>query len=127
MTKRPLAIRTLVWFAALAAAGMFLSILLAILDIGPPIMAGERVTRDEWMHIAAPLVAVIRILMALISYGFASQKAWSRHLVMRVSILIIIYAVATGALNLIPHHHFLSPTERGGLFSRVEEAVTRNL
>ena len=53
---------------------MFLSILLAIYDIGPHIMGGERVTRAEWLHIAAPLVAVIGILMALIAYGFAAQK-----------------------------------------------------
>ena len=59
--KQPFAIRVLTWFAALASAGMYLSILLAILDIGPHIMGGERVTRIEWLHIAAPLVAAIGI------------------------------------------------------------------
>jgi hypothetical protein len=53
---------------------MFLSILLAIDDIGPHIMGGERVTRSEWLYIAAPLVAVIGVLMALIAFGFAAQK-----------------------------------------------------
>jgi hypothetical protein len=72
--KQPFAIRVLTWFAALASAGMYLSILLAILDIGPHIMGGEPVTRTEWLHIAAPLVAVIGILMAFIAYGFAAQK-----------------------------------------------------
>ena len=37
-------------------------------------MGGERVTRTEWLHIAAPLVAVIGILMAFIAYGFATRK-----------------------------------------------------
>jgi hypothetical protein len=82
---------------------MYLSILLAVYDIGPTMMGGERVTRTEWLHIAAPLVAVIGILMALISYGFAAQKPWSRHLVVAMFSLIIIYASILGALNLIHH------------------------
>jgi hypothetical protein len=76
LLKQPFAIRVLTWFAALASAGMYLSILLAILDIGPHIMGGERVTRSEWLHIAAPLVAVIGILMAFSAYGFATEKHW---------------------------------------------------
>jgi hypothetical protein len=71
--KVPFLIRVLVWFAGLACVGMYLSILLAICDIGPHIMGGEHVTRSEWLHIAAPLVAVIGILMAFIAYGFAAQ------------------------------------------------------
>ena len=79
--KVPFLIRVFIWFAGLASVGMFLSILLAILDIGPHIMGGERVTREKWLHIAAPLVAVIGVLMACISYGFATAKPWSRHIV----------------------------------------------
>jgi len=100
---KPLAIRILTWFAALASAGMYLSILLAILDIGPHIMGGEPVTRTEWLHIAAPLVAVIGVLMAFIAYGFATEKLWSRHVVIAMFGLIIIYATILGALNLIHH------------------------
>jgi hypothetical protein len=94
-------IRILTWFAGLASVAMYLSILLAVYDIGPHIMGGERVTRGEWLHIAAPLVAVIGVLMAGISYGFAKEKAWSRHLVIAMFALIIVYASAFGALNLI--------------------------
>jgi hypothetical protein len=82
---------------------MYLSILLAVLDIGPHIMGGEHVMRTEWLHIAAPLVAVIGILMAFIAYGFAAQKPWSRHLVLAMFSLIIVYASILGALNLIHH------------------------
>jgi hypothetical protein len=99
----PFLIRVFTWFAALAAAGMYLSILLAVLDIGPHIMGGEPVTRTEWLHIGAPLVAVIGILMAFIAYGFATQKPWSRHLVLAMFVLIIVYASIFGALNLIHH------------------------
>jgi hypothetical protein len=91
------------WLAGLASVGMFLSILLAVCDIGPHIMGGERVTRTEWLHITAPLVAVIGILMAWISYGFATQKHWSRHIVIAMFALIVVYATTLGALNLIHH------------------------
>ena len=75
--RQPVAIRILSWFAALASAGMFVSIALAILDIGPHLISGEKVTRSEWLEIAAPLVAVIGCLMAAIAYGLATRKAWS--------------------------------------------------
>ena len=101
--KRPFAIRILTWFAGLCSIGMYLSILLAVLDIGPHMMGGERVTRNEWLHIAAPLVAVIGILMACISYGFATQRHWSRHVVVAMFVLIVVYASILGALNLIHH------------------------
>lgn len=99
--KQPFAIRVLTWFTALASAGMFLSILLAFLDIEPHMMGGERVTRTEWLHTAAPLVAVIGVLMALISYGFAAQKPWSRNLVLAIFGLIFVYASTLGALHLL--------------------------
>jgi hypothetical protein len=101
--KQPLGIRTLSWFAALASAGMFVSIALAILDIGPHLMGGEKVTRLEWLEIAAPLVAVIGCLMAAIAYGLATRKAWSRHLVLAIFALIIVYASALGTLNVLRH------------------------
>jgi amino acid permease len=91
------------WFAAFASAGMFVSITLAILDIGPHLMGGEKVTRSEWLHIAAPLVAVIGCLMASIAYGLAARKPWSRHLVLAIFGLIIVYASALGALNVLRH------------------------
>jgi len=90
--KQPLGIRILSWFAALASAGMFASIALAILDIGPHLMGGEKVTRSEWLHIAAPLIAVIGCMMASVAYGLGARKAWSRHLV---------YASVLGALNVL--------------------------
>jgi hypothetical protein len=80
---------------------MFLSILLAALDVGPTMMGGERVTRAEWLHIAAPLIAVIGVLMAVISYGFTSQKPWSRHLVLAIFGLILVYAGLRGALHVL--------------------------
>ena len=100
-SNRPFAIRILIWFAGLTSAAMSVSILLVLLKIGPAVIGGERVTRTEWLHIAAPLVAVIGILMAFISYGLASRRTWSRHLVIAMFGLIIVYASILGALNLI--------------------------
>ncbi len=79
----PFLIRVFTWFAALAAAGMYLSILLAILDIG---------------------------------YGFATQKSWSRHLVLAIFGLIIVYASILGALNLIHHAIMWRAIINGTLF-----------
>jgi hypothetical protein len=76
---------------------------LAILDVGPHIMSRERVARSEWLHIAAPIVAVIGCLMTCISYGFATQKPWPRHVVIAMFSLSIVYASILGAPNLIHH------------------------
>jgi hypothetical protein len=101
--EQRLGIRILSWFAPLASVGMFVSIALAILDIGPHLMGGEKVTRSEWLHVAAPLVAVIGCLMALIGYGLAARRAWSRDLVMAMFVLTFVYASALGALNTLRH------------------------
>ena len=74
MLTQPLAIRVLTWFASLISVGMYVSIVLAILEIGPHFMGGERVARSEWLHIAAPIVAVIGIPIAFIAYGLTSQN-----------------------------------------------------
>jgi hypothetical protein len=50
-----------------------------------------------------PARVVIGCLMAAIAYGFAARKAWSRHLVMAIFVLIIVYASALGALNVLRH------------------------
>jgi hypothetical protein len=101
--KPPFAIRILTWFAALASIGMFVSIFLAGLDIGPHLMGGEKVTRAEWLHVAAPLVAVIGFLLAFAAYGLAAHRAWSRHIIVAIFALIVVYASVLGAMNLLRH------------------------
>src|SRR5213592_736890 len=101
--KLPFLIPVFIWLATLASAGMFLSILLAVMDVGPHIMGGEPVSRSEWLHIAAPLVASIGCLMALIAYALHAGKTWSRHGVIAVFTLIILYASTLGALNVLHH------------------------
>ena len=101
--NQPFAIRILTWFAGLASAGMYLSILLVLLNIEPARMGGEQVTRTEWLRIAAPLVAAMGVLMAWACYALASRKPWSRHVVIAIFALIIVYATILGTLNLLRH------------------------
>src|SRR2546430_10743768 len=101
--KQPFTIRILTWLAAFSSMGMFLSILLAVMDFGPHIMGGERVTRSEWLRIAAPLVGSIGCLMALIAYALRAGKTWSRHVVMAAFSLSFLYASTLGAPNLLRH------------------------
>ncbi|PYK15696.1 MAG: hypothetical protein DME55_13350 [Verrucomicrobia bacterium] len=101
ISNQPFVIRILTWFAGLASAGMYLSILLVLFNIGPAIMGGEHVTRTEWLRIAAPLVAAIGLLMALVCYALASRRPWSRHIVIAIFALIIVYATILGTLNLL--------------------------
>ena len=91
------------WFAGLASAGMYLSILLMLLNIAPASMGGEHVTRTEWLHIAAPFVAAMGVLIALVCYALASRKPWSRHVVIAMFALIIVYATILGTLGMIRH------------------------
>jgi hypothetical protein len=44
---------------------------------------------------------VIGCLTASIAYGLAARKAWSRHLVMAIFVLIVVYTSALGALNVL--------------------------
>ncbi len=81
---------------------MFLSIVLVGAGIGPTIMGGEHVTRAQWLHVAAPLVAVIGILTLLIAWGLARKRRWSRHLVVAIFALIACYAIGMRATNNIP-------------------------
>ena len=103
IAKQPFAIRILTWFAGLASAGMYLSIFLVFLNIGSARMGGEHVTRAEWLRIAAPLVGVIGILMALVCYALAFRRPWSRHVVIAMFGLIIVYATILGTGNLLRH------------------------
>jgi len=101
--NQPIAIRILTWFAGLASAGMYLSILLVLLNIVPVRMGGEHVTRTEWLHIAAPMVAAMGVLMPLVCYALAFRNSWSRHVVIAMFALIIVYATILGTLSMIRH------------------------
>ena len=47
------------------------------------------------------LLPLLEFLWRSIAYGFATRKRWSRHFVIAIFVLIILYASVFGALNLI--------------------------
>jgi hypothetical protein len=49
-------------------------------------------------------------------YGFAAKKAWSRHVVIAMFALIVIYAMSLGTLNLIHHAIMWRAIINGTLF-----------
>jgi hypothetical protein len=51
--------------------------------------------------------------MASISHGFATEKPWSRHVVIAMFGLIVIYASVLGMLNLM-HHAIINGSLFGG-------------
>jgi len=99
----PALIRVLRWLTPVFAGAMFLSIILVLLEIGPVIMGGQRVDRDTWLHVAAPLVAVIGTLTFLASVGLARRRAWARHLIILMFAFIIAYAISARAFQAIPN------------------------
>jgi hypothetical protein len=62
---------------------------------------------------------VIGWLMASIAYAFAARKPYSRHLVMAIFILIIVYASALGALDLLRHTIMWRAIVNASLFGSV--------
>lgn len=96
---------------------MFLSIVLVGVGIGPTIMGGEHVTRAQWLHVAAPLVAAIGILMLLIAWGLVRKRSWSRHLVLVMFALIACYAVVMQATNNIPERMMWRALINAGVFA----------
>jgi hypothetical protein len=54
--------------------------------------------------------------MACISYGFATAKPWSRHLVIAMFALIVVYASILGAFNLVHHPIMWRAIINGTLF-----------
>ncbi len=115
----PLFIRIWIWLAALFALGAFVSIGLAYFGIGSFRIGGMPLSHAEWLHIAARLVAVIGLLMACVAYGFASRKSWSRHCAMLVWIVIIAYAIAEGAMKLVPRQIMWRAIIQASLFGCV--------
>ena len=51
-----------------------------------------------------------------IRYGFAARKPWSRHVVIALFVLIVLYAAILGALDLIHHAIMWRAIINGTLF-----------
>lgn len=81
------------WFAALFAASTLIMLSLAAFGIGRFVIGDQAVERGVWFRAAGPLLLLTGCLMAGIAYGFRTEKAWSRHLVMTLWIVVALYAL----------------------------------
>jgi hypothetical protein len=116
---RPAALRILTWGALLISLGMFLSLALNFLEIGPALMGGEHIDRAIWWRVAAPLVTLAGTLTAITSYGLAREKPWARHYAVALFVLIFAYAAVARALNGIPDRMMWRAFANASLFGGV--------
>jgi len=104
--KRPLGLTILMWFCVIYALGAGLGIGAAVFDLGRFVggysIGGMRVTREQWLTIAAPLVALIAILMGATAFGLKQGRPWARVVFMTVWPLIAIYGIACAFLGAVP-------------------------
>jgi hypothetical protein len=97
--KRPLALSILMWFAGLYACGAIIGISIALAGIGRYSIGGTPVTREQWLSVAAPLVAAIALLMGLSAFGLWHHRKWARPVFMSIWPLIAIYGLGAGFVH----------------------------
>lgn len=100
--RRPLPLTILMWFSGIYAIGAVLGIVAVATGLGSPSMGGMRVTREEWLEVAAPLVGATAVLMGLTSIGLRRHRPWARWCFMLIWPLIICTGVAMAWTGAIP-------------------------
>jgi hypothetical protein len=97
----PAAMRVGFWFAAVLSVALAAAFFLTAAQVLPYKIAGYTVTREAWWRVS-PILPVVSIFAAAIAYGFRSQRAWSRHLVLLLWAAIAIAALVSGVSGDIP-------------------------
>ncbi len=100
--RRPLPLTILMWLSAVYAVGAVLGILAVAIGLVSPSMGGMEVTREQWLDVAAPLVAAIAALMVLTSVGLRRHRTWARWCFMLIWPLIIASGVGMASAGAIP-------------------------
>jgi hypothetical protein len=100
--RRPLLLTILMWFSGLYAVGAVLGIGAVIADLAPTSMGGVEVTREHWLRVAAPIVAVIGALMALTGVGLRRHRPWARWTCMCIWPFIAVAGIAAASVDAIP-------------------------
>ena len=70
----------------------------AILGMGPYLMGGVSVEREEWLRIAAPLMVIASIEMLVVTFAILRRREWSRHAVMLLWATVGVYALLAGLI-----------------------------
>jgi hypothetical protein len=104
--KRPLSLSILMWFSALYAVGAILGITAVVLDLGRFVgsysMGGMPVSREKWLTTAAPLVAIISILMGATALGLKRHRPWARKPFMCIWPIIIVFGIGSAVAGAVP-------------------------
>ena len=104
--NRPLALNILMWFCVIYAIGAVLGIAAAIFDLGRFIggysIGGMKVTREQWLVVAGPLIAVIAILMGATALALKRHRACARITFMAIWPLILVYGIGCAVLGAVP-------------------------
>lgn len=104
--KRPLFLSILMWFAGIYAVGAVLGIFAVVFDLGRLTggysMGGMAVSREAWLHIAAPLVATVALLMGATAIGLKNGRRWSRITFICIWPVIVFYGIAAAFFDAVP-------------------------
>lgn len=104
--KRPRALTILMWFCTIYATGAVIGILAVLLDLGRFIggytIGGTAVNRGTWLRIAAPLVAMVALLMGATAFALKHHRSSARITFMLIWPLIILYGVVCAIISAVP-------------------------
>ena len=94
------------WFAGIYAVGAVLGIFAVAFDLGRFIggysIGGMTVSREAWLRIAAPLVALVALLMGATAIGLKNGRPWSRITFMCIWPVIVFYGIASAFVDAVP-------------------------
>ncbi len=90
------------WFAVLYVVGAVILVSLAAFGIGYFTVGDRVMDSKEWVRVAGPLLLLTAAMMAGIAYGFRTEQAWSRHLVMVMWVSLGLYGLVTGLTGAVP-------------------------
>jgi disulfide bond formation protein DsbB len=94
------------WFCAMYAIGAVIGIIAVFLDLGRLLggysIGGMPVSREKWLEIAAPLVAMITFLMGATALALKKHRSHARIIFMLIWLLIIIYGVTCAVIHAVP-------------------------
>jgi hypothetical protein len=100
--RRPRVLTVVMWFAAIYAVGAVIGIAVIVAGIGHPAIGGLPVSRENWLKVAAPLVAAIAGLMGLTSIGLRLHLVWARWPFTCIWPLIAFYGLGCGLAGAVP-------------------------
>ncbi|HEX7286185.1 MAG TPA: hypothetical protein VF532_08385 [Candidatus Angelobacter sp.] len=94
--RAPVAVWVIGGLAAMFIFMACLLLLLASLHLDVFSIGGRRVTPEEWMRVAAPLVAMLALGFCVMLYGMVMGRRWWRLLLVLLWCVVAGYGAAAG-------------------------------